>query len=76
LTRRSFLFTEMVTSAAVVHGNREHLLGFDAVEQPVALQLGGSDPAELATAYVMLADPLSSYTSGTTVAITGGKPFI
>jgi NAD(P)-dependent dehydrogenase (short-subunit alcohol dehydrogenase family) len=34
------------------------------------------NPAELATAYVMLADPLSSYTSGTTVAVTGGKPFI
>ena len=33
-------------------------------------------PAELATAYVMLADPQSSYTSGTTVAVTGGKPFI
>ncbi len=33
-------------------------------------------PAELATAYVMLADPASSYTSGTTVAVTGGKPFI
>ncbi len=35
-----------------------------------------SQPAELATAYVMLADPLSSYTSGTTIAVTGGKPFI
>jgi NAD(P)-dependent dehydrogenase (short-subunit alcohol dehydrogenase family) len=33
-------------------------------------------PAELASAYVMLVDPLSSYTSGTTVAVTGGKPFI
>jgi tRNA-dihydrouridine synthase A len=44
------LFTEMVTSAAIVHGRREHLLGFDAFEQPVALQLGGSDPAELAEA--------------------------
>lgn len=33
-------------------------------------------PTELATAYVMLADPLSSYTSGTTVAVTSGKPFI
>ena len=33
-------------------------------------------PAELSGAYVMLADPLSSYTSGTTVAVTGGKPFI
>jgi len=50
LTRRALLFTEMVTSAAIVHGDRERLLGFDAVEQPVALQLGGSDPAELAEA--------------------------
>jgi NAD(P)-dependent dehydrogenase (short-subunit alcohol dehydrogenase family) len=33
-------------------------------------------PAELATAYVMLADPMSSYVSGTTIAVTGGKPFI
>ncbi|MGQ0683502.1 SDR family oxidoreductase [Bradyrhizobium sp.] len=33
-------------------------------------------PAELATAHVMLADPLSSYTSGTTIAVTGGKPFL
>jgi NAD(P)-dependent dehydrogenase (short-subunit alcohol dehydrogenase family) len=41
----------------------------------VPLQRAGQ-PAELASAYVMLADPLSSYTSGTTVAVTGGKPFI
>ena len=41
----------------------------------VPLQRAGQ-PAELATAYVMLADPASSYTSGTTVAVTGGKPFI
>ena len=50
LTRRALLFTEMVTSAAVVHGDRTRLLAFDPVEQPVALQLGGSDPAELAQA--------------------------
>jgi tRNA-dihydrouridine synthase A len=50
LTRRALLFTEMVTSAAVVHGDCERLLGFDAREQPVALQLGGSDPGELAEA--------------------------
>jgi tRNA-dihydrouridine synthase A len=50
LTSRALLFTEMVTSAAVVHGPRERLLGFDAVEQPVALQLGGSDPKELVEA--------------------------
>jgi enoyl-ACP reductase-like protein len=50
----------------------------DAVQKfgkQVPLQRAGPPP-ELATAYVMLADPLSSYTSGTTVAITGGKPFI
>jgi hypothetical protein len=43
--------------------------------KPVPMKRAGQ-PAELATAYVMLADPLSSYTSGTTVAVTGGKPFI
>ena len=50
----------------------------EAVEhfgERVPLKRSGQ-PAELATAYVMLADPLSSYTSGTTVAVTGGKPFI
>jgi tRNA-dihydrouridine synthase A len=50
LTKRALLFTEMVTSAAIVHGPRERLLGFNPVEQPVAVQLGGSDPRELAEA--------------------------
>lgn len=50
LTRRAILYSEMVTSAAVLHGDRERLLGFDPAEHPVALQLGGSDPVELATA--------------------------
>jgi tRNA-dihydrouridine synthase A len=50
LSARALLFTEMVTSAAIVHGPRERLLGFDPVEQPVAVQLGGSDPKELAEA--------------------------
>jgi len=44
------LYTEMVTAPAVVHGDRERLLGFDGAEHPVALQLGGSDPGELARA--------------------------
>ncbi len=44
------LYTEMVHANAVIHGDRERLLGFDAVEQPLALQLGGSDPALLAQA--------------------------
>jgi tRNA-dihydrouridine synthase A len=50
LTREALLFTEMVTSAAIVHGDAQRHLRFDPVEQPVALQLGGSDPAELARA--------------------------
>ena len=50
LTRRALLYTEMVTAPAVLHGDRERLLGFDAREHPVALQLGGSDPAQLAEA--------------------------
>jgi tRNA-dihydrouridine synthase A len=50
LTRNSLLFTEMVTTGAIVHGDAERHLRFDPVEQPVALQLGGSDPADLAQA--------------------------
>src|SRR5246500_5033710 len=50
LSRRARLYTEMLTSAAIVHGDRVRLLGFDVSEHPVALQLGGSDPAELAIA--------------------------
>ncbi|MEQ1768845.1 MAG: tRNA dihydrouridine(20/20a) synthase DusA [Devosia sp.] len=50
LTRRALLFTEMVTSAALVHGDRERLLGFAPNEHPLAAQLGGSDPRELAEA--------------------------
>jgi tRNA-dihydrouridine synthase A len=55
LSRHALLFTEMVTSAAVLHGNSERLLGFDPIEQPVAVQLGGSDPAELAKATTIAA---------------------
>jgi tRNA-dihydrouridine synthase A len=50
LSRRARLYTEMVTTGAVLHGDRERLLGFDPAEHPVALQLGGSDPADLAAA--------------------------
>jgi len=48
LTRRALIYTEMVTTGAVLHGDRERLIGFDPAEQPVALQLGGCDPAALA----------------------------
>ncbi len=50
LSRRSRLYTEMVTAGAVIHGPRDRLLGFHAVEHPVALQLGGSEPRDLAAA--------------------------
>ena len=49
LTRHSLLYTEMVTSGAILHGTpRERFLGYDEVEHPLALQLGGSDTGELA----------------------------
>jgi tRNA-dihydrouridine synthase A len=47
ISKNVLLYTEMVTSRAIIHGDREHLLGFDAAEHPVALQLGGSDAEEL-----------------------------
>jgi tRNA-dihydrouridine synthase A len=50
LTRRALLHTEMVTTGAVLRGDRERLLGFDACEHPLALQLGGCEPRELAQA--------------------------
>ena len=56
LSRRTRLYTEMVTAQAVLHGDRERLLGFRAVEHPVALQLGGSDPALLTRAARIGAD--------------------
>ncbi len=49
-SRRARLYTEMLTTGAVIHGDRNRLLGFDPAEHPIALQLGGSDPADLATA--------------------------
>src|SRR6201999_3853739 len=50
LTRRALLYTEMLTTGAVLRGDRARLMGFDPFEQPVALQLGGCDPAALAEA--------------------------
>ncbi len=48
ITRRTLLYTEMVTTGAVLRGDRERVLGFDPREKPLALQLGGDDPADLA----------------------------
>jgi tRNA-dihydrouridine synthase A len=56
LTRHALLYTEMITADAIIHGPRARLLGFDAAEHPVALQLGGSDPNNLAEAATIGAD--------------------
>jgi tRNA-dihydrouridine synthase A len=50
MSRRARLYTEMLTTGAIIHGDRRRLLGFDPSEHLVALQLGGSDPADLADA--------------------------
>ncbi len=50
LSGRALLYTEMLTTGAILHGDRTRLLAYDAVEHPVALQLGGSDPADLVAA--------------------------
>ena len=50
MTKHARLYTEMITAEAIIHGEREYLLGFDDAEHPVALQLGGSDPALLTEA--------------------------
>ncbi len=56
LSRHALLYTEMVTTGAVIHGDREHLLGFSEVEHPVACQLGGSDPSAMATSAKIVED--------------------
>jgi len=56
MSRNVLLYTEMITAAAVIHGDRGRLLAYDPAEHPVALQLGGSDPAELAQAVGIVGD--------------------
>lgn len=53
ITQRTLLFTEMLTANAVIHGDKERLLGYDSSENPLALQLGGSDPQLLSEAAVI-----------------------
>ena len=48
ISKHSLLYTEMVTTGAVINGDKERLIGFDPFEQPLAIQLGGSDPTDLA----------------------------
>jgi len=56
LSRRAILYTEMVTSGAVLHGDRARLLGFSPEEHPVVFQIGGSDPGEMAAAAAVIAE--------------------
>ena len=56
LSPNARLYTEMLTAAALIHGEAEKLLAFDEAEHPVALQLGGSDPAMMATSANLVAD--------------------
>lgn len=56
ISRRAWLYTEMVTTGALLHGDRERLLRFDAMEHPLALQLGGAEPRDLAACAAIAAD--------------------
>lgn len=56
ITQRTLLYTEMVTAQAILHGDRDHLIGFTPLESPLVLQVGGDDPAMLATSARAAAD--------------------
>ena len=56
LTSNALLYTEMVTTGAIIHGSRERFLGFNKAEHPVAFQLGGSDPVDLTDCAVLIED--------------------
>ncbi len=56
ITRRTLLYTEMITTTAILHGDREYLLRYSPQERPLALQLGGSDPVDLAQCAVIAQD--------------------
>jgi tRNA-dihydrouridine synthase A len=56
LTRRALLYTEMITTGAILHGDRARLLGYDPRERPLAVQLGGSDPRALSQCAIICAE--------------------
>jgi tRNA-dihydrouridine synthase A len=56
LTRRTLLYTEMITTGAILHGDRARLLGYDPFERPLAVQLGGSDPRALSRCSIICAE--------------------
>jgi tRNA-dihydrouridine synthase A len=56
LTRSALLYTEMITTGAILHGDRARLLGYDPLEHPLAVQLGGSDPRALSQCAIVCAE--------------------
>ncbi|MDD4906810.1 MAG: tRNA-dihydrouridine synthase, partial [Methylobacter tundripaludum] len=56
ISQHAFLYTEMVTTGALIHGDHHRFLQFSAAERPVAFQLGGSNPRELAICAKMIED--------------------
>src|SRR5213596_2750942 len=69
LTRHALLYTEMITTGAVLRGDRARLLGFDPAEHPVALQLGGSDPRALAES-ALVGDCVAAMKSAVSIPVT------
>ena len=68
LTRRALLYTEMIVADAILHGDRERLLGFTPEEHPLALQLGGSEPGE-ARSCGRASAPTSATTRSTSMSV-------
>ena len=56
LTKKAMLYTEMITSSAILHGDRKKLLDFSPLEKPITLQIAGSDPKEIAEAIKIAED--------------------
>jgi len=73
LTRRALIYTEMITTGAVLHGDRTRLLAHDPAEHPVGLQLGGSDPRQLAECARIAADLARPSSGATSRSRSAGK---
>ena len=56
ITKRALLYTEMITTGAIIHGDRDRFLRYNAEEHPIAIQLGGSDPDQLAKCATIVTD--------------------
>ena len=70
------LYTEMITAAAIYHGDKQRLLRFDASEHPLAIQLGGSDPDLMTAAAIDAADPATAPRDDILGNLRGARPDI